>query len=244
VRAFAQAQEIEPNIGVQSESKRRQYRASIVVLINQQVLVGPHALGGDLVVPRAAHGFVLFAHGSGSSRHSPRNRFVAEVLQARRLGTLLFDLLSETEARDRVNVFDIGLLANRLLQAMSWLRERRELNGLRLGLFGASTGAAAALVAAAERPHEVSAIVSRGGRPDLAGAALAQVRSPTLLLVGALDAEVLALNREAARQLTCEKRLEVVPRATHLFEEAGALRRVADSAGEWLLQHLSTAGAR
>ncbi|HEX6018382.1 MAG TPA: alpha/beta hydrolase [Burkholderiaceae bacterium] len=196
------------------------------------------------MVPRAAHGLVLFAHGSGSGRHNPRNRFVADVLQARRLGTLLFDLLSEAEGRDRANVFDIGLLANRLLQAMSWLRERRDLNGLRLGLFGASTGAAAALVAAAERPQEVSAVVSRGGRPDLAGPALTQVRAPTLLLVGALDAEVLALNREAARQLTCEKRLEVVPRATHLFEEAGALRRVADSAGEWLLQHLSTAAAR
>lgn len=212
------------------------------MLIHQQVLVGPHALAGDLVVPRAAHGLVVFAHGSG--RLSPRDRSVAEMLQARRLGTLLFDLLSETEGRDRANVFDIGLLANRLLQAMSWLRERRDLNGLRVGLFGAGTGAAAALVAAAERPHEVSAIVSRGGRPDLAGPALAQVRAPTLLLVGALDAEVLALNREAARQLTCEKRLEVVPRATHLFEEAGALKRVANSAGDWLLQHLSASGAR
>lgn len=212
------------------------------MLIHQQVLVGPHALAGDLVVPKAAHGLVVFAHGSG--RLGPRDRSVAEMLQARRLGTLLFDLLSETEGRDRANVFDIGLLANRLLQAMSWLRERRDLNGLRVGLFGASTGAAAALVAAAERPHEVSAIVSRGGRPDLAGPALAQVRAPTLLLVGALDAEVLALNREAARQLTCEKRLEVVPRATHLFEEAGALKRVANSAGDWLLQHLSANGAR
>ncbi|MFO1221612.1 MAG: dienelactone hydrolase family protein [Burkholderiaceae bacterium] len=212
------------------------------MLIHQQVLVGPHALAGDLVVPKAAHGLVVFAHGSG--RLGPRDRSVAEMLQARRLGTLLFDLLSETEGRDRANVFDIGLLANRLLQAMSWLRERRDLNGLRVGLFGASTGAAAALVAAAERPHEVSAIVSRGGRPDLAGPALAQVRAPTLLLVGALDAEVLALNREAARQLTCEKRLEVVPRATHLFAEAGALKRVANSAGDWLLQHLSANGAR
>ena len=207
--------------------------------IHQQVLVGPHALGGELDVPRAAHGLVVFAHGSGSSRRSPRNRFVAEMLHSRRLGTLLFDLLLETEGDDRAKVFDIGLLANRLLQAMSWLRERRDLNGLRIGLFGASTGAAAALVAAAERPQEVSAIVSRGGRPDLAGPALAQVRAPTLLLVGALDAEVLALNREALRELQCEKRLEVVPRATHLFEEAGALERVADTAGEWLVQHLA-----
>lgn len=214
------------------------------MMIQQQVLVGPHALAGDLVVPRTAHGLVVFAHGSDSNRHTPRNRFVAEALQARRLGTLLFDLLSDAERHDRANAFDIALLSNRLLQALSWLRARRDLNGLRLGLFGGGTGAAAALVAAAERPQEVSAIVSRGGRLDLAGAALAQVRAPTLLLVGALDVEVLAVNREAARQLTCEKRLEVVPRATHLFEEAGALRRVADSTGEWLLKHLSAAGAR
>jgi len=213
-------------------------------MIHQQVLVGPHALAGDLVVPKAAHGLVVFAQCSGLSRHGQRNRFVAEVLQTRRLGTLLFDLLSEPESHDRANALDVGLLCNRLLQAMSWLRERRDLNGLRLGLLGSDAGAAAALLAAVERPHEVAAVVSRGGRPDLAGPALAQVRAPTLLLVGALDAEVLALNRAAARQLTCEKRLEVVPRATHLFEEAGALRRVVDSASEWLLHHLSTAGAR
>ncbi|HEX6018380.1 MAG TPA: alpha/beta hydrolase, partial [Burkholderiaceae bacterium] len=127
--------------------------------IHQQVLVGPHALGGELDVPSAAHGLVVFAHGSGSSRRSPRNRFVAEMLHGRRLGTLLFDLLHEAEGDDRAKVFDIGLLANRLLQAMSWLRQRRDLNGLRIGLFGASTGAAAALVAAAERPQEVSAVV-------------------------------------------------------------------------------------
>jgi putative phosphoribosyl transferase len=207
-------------------------------MIQQQVLIGPHALGGDLIVPKGAHALVLFAHGSGSSRHSPRNRFVAEALHARRLGTLLFDLLSEIESHDAGNVFDIALLSNRLLQAMAWVRERRDLNGLRIGLFGASTGAAAALVAAAERPQEVSAIVSRGGRPDLAGAALPQVRAPTLLLVGAMDTQVLALNRDALRQMTCEKRLEVVPRATHLFEEAGALERVAHSASDWLAQHL------
>jgi len=207
-------------------------------MIEQQVLVGPHALGGELIVPRGARGLVLFAHGSGSSRHSPRNRFVAEVLHARRLGTLLFDLLSEAESRDGANVFDIGLLAQRLLQAMAWVRERSDLNGLKLGLFGASTGAAAALVAAAERPQDVSAVVSRGGRPDLAGPALTQVRAPTLLLVGSLDTEVLALNRDALRQLTCEKRLEVIPRATHLFEEAGTLERVSHSASDWLARHL------
>ncbi len=195
-------------------------------------------------MPAGAPGLVLFAHGSGSSRHSPRNRFVAEALRGRRLGTLLFDLLSEDEGRDRANVFDIGLLAQLLLQAMAWVRERTDLSALTLGLFGASTGAAAALVAAAERPHDAGAVVSRGDRPDLAGPALSQVRAPTLLIVGALDVEVLALNRRALQQLGCEKRLEVVPRATHLFEEAGALERVADTAGEWLSAHLTAAGAR
>jgi putative phosphoribosyl transferase len=212
------------------------------MVIQQQVLIGPHALGGDLVVPAAPRGLVVFAHGSGSSRHSPRNRSVAEVLHTRHLGTLLFDLLSENEAHDAANVFDIGLLTGRLLQAMAWTREQPELSGLRLGLFGASTGAAAALVAAAERPQEVSAVVSRGGRPDLAGSAvLEQVKAPTLLLVGALDTEVLALNREALRLLRCPNRLEVVARATHLFEEAGALQQVAFAAGEWFSQHLAEA---
>jgi putative phosphoribosyl transferase len=209
-----------------------------VVMIELQVLVGPHALGGELIVPAGARGLVLFAHGSGSSRHSPRNRFVAESLHGRRLGTLLFDLLTESEGHDNAHVFDIALLGQRLLQAMAWVRQRPDVNKLRLGLFGASTGAAAALVAAAERPLDVSAVVSRGGRPDLAGRALAQVRAPTLLLVGTLDTEVLALNREALQQLSCEKRLEVIPRATHLFEEAGTLERVAHSAGDWLARHL------
>jgi dienelactone hydrolase len=211
--------------------------------MQQQVLIGPHALGGDLFVPAGARGLVVFVHGSGSSRHSPRNRSVAEVLNTRRLGTLLFDLLTENEAHDAANVFDIGLLARRLLQAMAWVRTQPRLSELRLGLFGASTGAAAALVAAAERPQEVSAVVSRGGRPDLAGAAvLEQVQAPTLLLVGALDSEVLALNRDALRLLGGPKRLEVVARATHLFEEAGALQRVSFSAGEWFSQHLNGNG--
>jgi dienelactone hydrolase len=210
------------------------------VAIDEQVLIGPHALGGELHVPAGARGLVVFVHGSGSSRHSPRNRLVAEVLQSRRFGTLLFDLLTEDEGRDAANVFDIGLLAKRLLQAMRWSRERDDLQGLRLGLFGASTGAAAALVAASERPLEVSAVVSRGGRPDLAGAAvLARVQAPTLLLVGALDTEVLALNHDALRALHCAKRLEVVQRATHLFEEAGALQRVADAAADWFDRHLA-----
>jgi putative phosphoribosyl transferase len=210
------------------------------VVIQRQVLIGPHALAGDLVVPWAPRGLVVFAHGSGSSRHSPRNRYVAEVLQRRDLATLLFDLLTEDEAHDATNVFDIGLLTRRLLQAMAWRANEPGLSSLPLGLFGASTGAAATLVAAAERPDEVSAVVSRGGRPDLAGsAALEQVQAPTLLLVGALDTEVLALNRDALRLLRCPNRLEVVPRATHLFEEAGTLQQVALSAGEWFSQHLA-----
>ncbi|HEU5295698.1 MAG TPA: dienelactone hydrolase family protein [Burkholderiaceae bacterium] len=213
-------------------------------MIQQQVLIGPHALAGELALPAGGRGLVLFAHGSGSSRLRPRNRFVADLLHVQRLGTLLFDLLTDTEGRDVANVFDIALLAQRLLQAMAWVRERPDLRGLRAGLFGASTGAAAALVAAAERPHDVSAIVSRSGRPDLAGPALAKVGAPTLLLVGALDAEVLAHNRDALRQLTCEKRLEVIPRATHLFEEAGTLERAAHSACDWLASHLGAHGAR
>jgi putative phosphoribosyl transferase len=205
-----------------------------------QIPVGKAYLDGELAIPPGAQGIVLFAHGSGSSRHSPRNRYVAEVLQRRDLATLLFDLLTEDEAHDATNVFDIGLLTRRLLQAIAWAREDARLSSLRLGLFGASTGAAAALVAAVERPDEVSAVVSRGGRPDLAGsAALEQVQAPTLLLVGALDTEVLALNRDALRLLRCPNRLEVVPRATHLFEEAGTLQQVALSAGEWFGQHLA-----
>jgi putative phosphoribosyl transferase len=219
-------------------------RRGIAVAIDEQVLIGPHALGGVVHVPAGARGLVVFVHGSGSSRYSPRNRLVAEVLQSRSFGTLLFDLLTDDEAHDAANVFDIDLLAHRLLQAMRWTRERDDLQGRRLGLFGAGTGGAAARVAAAERPLEVSAVVSRGGRPDLAGAAvLARVQAPTLLLVGALDTEVLALNHDALRALHCAKRLDVVERATHLFEEAGALGRVADAAADWFDRHLAGAGS-
>lgn len=213
-------------------------------MIHEQVSIDPAGLPGELVVAGNARALVILAHGSGSSRRSPRNRFVAESLHGRRLGTLLFDLLSDAEASDHAKVFDIALLAQRLLQAMAWVRQRADLTGLRVGLFGASTGAAAALVAAAERPHDVAAVVSRGGRPDLAGAALAQVRAPTLLLVGGSDAEVLALNRDALRQLRCEKRLEIVPRASHLFEEAGTLERVAHSAGDWFAAHLGAGNGK
>jgi putative phosphoribosyl transferase len=208
-------------------------------MLQEQVHVGPDRLPGELIVPDDAAGLVLFAHGSGSSRHSPRNRFVAKALHARGLGTLLFDLLSEQEGRNRVNVFQVELLAQRLEQAIAWVRARSDVAALPIGLFGASTGAAAALLAAAARPQEVASVVSRGGRPDLAGTALPRVQAPTLLIVGGADTEVLALNRQAFAHLECEKRLEVVPGATHLFEEPGTLEEVARLAGDWFAEHRS-----
>ena len=186
---------------------------------------------------RPARGIVLFAHGSGSSRLSPRNAFVAEALQHAGMATLLFDLLTDQEAADRANVFDIPLLADRLDQAATWVGTIAAGRNLPLGFFGASTGAAAALVAAAGR-RDVRAIVSRGGRPDLAGDALENVIAPTLLIVGGHDPEVLALNRSAYRRLRCERRLEVVPGATHLFEEPGTLESVVALARAWFLHHL------
>jgi putative phosphoribosyl transferase len=197
-------------------------------------------LGGHLTVPERARGLVVFAHGSGSSRHSPRNRSVARRLNQAGLGTLLFDLLTDEEAVDRRNVFDIDLLAQRLLVATSWLRDQPAAAGLAIGYFGASTGAAAALWAAAEPDAPVEAVVSRGGRPDLAASRLDAVTAPTLLIVGGADHVVLDLNRDAARQLRCEHRIEVVPGATHLFEEPGALPRVAELATDWFLDHLGS----
>lgn len=201
------------------------------------------ALAGDLVLPPSARGLVAFAHGSGSSRKSPRNRLVAATLEEAGLGTLLFDLLTPgEEARDeltREHRFDIPLLAARLVGAVDWLRRGEETRGLPLGLFGASTGAAAALVAAAERPDEVAAVVSRGGRPDLAGDALPRVRAPTLLIVGGLDGPVIDLNRQAARHLACRSEVVVVPGATHLFPEEGKLESVARLARAWFLEHLA-----
>ena len=197
----------------------------------------PIGLPGRLCLPDAAVGLVLFAHGSGSSRHSPRNQFVASVLHESWLGTLLFDLLTEQEATDRVNVFDVGLLADRLLAAIRFVTDRGRAERLPLGLFGASTGAAAALVAAAHEPR-VRAVVSRGGRPDLAGWSLQRVQAPTLLVVGGEDTEVLDLNTQALAALHCEKRLEVVPGATHLFEEPGTLEEAARLAAEWFARHL------
>ena len=204
------------------------------------VRIGPRRLPGLLDMPEGEiHGLVIFAHGSGSSRLSPRNQFVARQLHARGHATLLFDLLPDDEALDRRNVFDIPLLARRLGEAIEWQRSLTEIARVPTGLFGASTGAAAALIAAATQGDRVSAVVSRGGRPDLAGPALPLVRAPTLLIVGGADHEVLELNREAAAQMTCEHALRVVPGATHLFEEPGTLETVAKVAADWLALHLT-----
>ncbi len=197
---------------------------------------------GDLTIPQNPRGIVAFAHGSGSSRLSPRNRQVAQALNHDGFATLLFDLLTPEEELDRANVFDIPLLGRRLAAATGWLRHRPEITNLPLGYFGASTGAAAALIAAAELGHQVSAVVSRGGRPDLAAGRLADVVAPTLLIVGGLDTEVLELNRQAQRQLRCASDLEIVMGATHLFEEPGTLEAVARLASDWFARHL--AGAR
>ena len=197
------------------------------------VVIPPLRLAGDLRAPPAPGSVVIFAHGSGSSRHSPRNQRVAEALGEAGIATLLFDLLTEDEARDRSNVFDIGLLAGRLVDAIDWVGEQPGLSRLPMGLFGASTGAAAALTAAARRPDAVAAVVSRGGRPDLAGNALDGVTAPTLLIVGGRDELVLELNREALARLAGPARLEVVPGATHLFEEPGALEAVTRLAIGW-----------
>jgi putative phosphoribosyl transferase len=197
--------------------------------------IGTRRLEGEFVVPEAARGLVAFAHGSGSSRLSPRNTHVADALHGRDFATLLFDLLTDAEAVDRRNVFDIPLLAARVGEALDWLRA--EAADLPIGLFGASTGAAAALVAAADTPS-VAAVVSRGGRPDLAGDALDRVRVPVLLIVGGADHVVLDLNRAALDRLAGPKRLEIVPGATHLFEEPGTLKAVIDLAGDWFEAHL------
>jgi dienelactone hydrolase len=199
-------------------------------------------LQGDLTLPPDAPGVVIFAHGSGSSRRSPRNRFVADLLTKAGMGTLLFDLLTPAEESDRRNVFDIPLLARRLAGATQWLAGQPDVAGRALGYFGASTGAAAALVAAASGEASVSAVVSRGGRPDLADEWLAKVKAPTLLIVGGRDSDVLELNRAAYGRLTCPKRLEVVPGATHLFEEPGALQTVAALATAWFQTHLRAKG--
>jgi putative phosphoribosyl transferase len=207
-----------------------------------ELRVGSAVVTGDLVVPRDATGIVVFAHGSGSGRLSSRNRGVARALNEGGLGTLLFDLLTPSESADRANVFDVELLGRRLAEVTEWVRRRDGTGACPLGYFGASTGAAAALWAAAEPDNAVAAVVSRGGRPDLAGARLRAVRAPTLLIVGGRDEVVADLNRAAARELACEHRLEVVPGATHLFEEPGALETVATLAGDWFHRHFAASG--
>lgn len=202
-------------------------------------IIEPIGVLGDLAVPDDARGVVVSAHGSGSSRLSPRNIRVAAALRKEDVGTLLFDLLTPTEAEDRRHVFDIDLLAARLSLAMRWLKRELGRRHLPIGYFGASTGAAAALVAAASAGDDIAAIVSRGGRPDLAGEALAAIRAPTLFIVGEDDSDVLSLNRVALGQLTCKKRLAAVPGATHLFEEPGTLDIVIDLACHWFVEHFA-----
>ncbi len=209
------------------------------------VAAGSVTLEGNLEIPEGAKGIVLFAHGSGSSRHSPRNRYVAKLLHAKGMATLLIDLLTRSEEEiDRVTRhlrFDIGLLAERLIGATKWVEENRATENLKIGYFGASTGSAAALLAAAELKEAVSAIVSRGGRPDLAGTALSRVKAPTLLIVGGNDIPVIAMNQEAMHYLHSKKQLEIIPSAGHLFEEPGALEEVARLTSNWFDRYLSAA---
>jgi dienelactone hydrolase len=206
------------------------------------IRAGPVIVEGNLTVPQSASGLVVFAHGSGSSRYSPRNQFVARVLNMAGLGTLLFDLLTPEEEivdlRTREHRFNIEPLAVRLAHATKWANEDKRTRGLRIGYFGSSTGGGAALVAEAELPGAVGAVVSRGGRPDLAGDSLPKVRAPTLLIVGGQDPIVMDLNEQARAQMRCEVKVEIIPGATHLFEEAGTLERVAELASDWFVKHL------
>jgi len=207
------------------------------------IQAGPATLAGNLSIPDDAAALVLFVHGSGSSRHSPRNQFVARTLNKAGLGTLLFDLLTPQEelidSRTAEHRFNIGLLAERLVHATNWAKQQQSTRNLRIGYFGSSTGAAAALVATAQLPDDVGAIVSRGGRPDLAGEALPKVKAPTLLIVGGEDDVVIELNEKARAQMRCEVKIEIVPGATHLFEEPGALDQVALLACDWFERNLA-----
>ncbi len=204
------------------------------------VRVGRATLGGTLGVPNDARGVVLFAHGSGSSRFSPRNRYVADVLHVGGIGTLLLDLLEEWESDDRSKVFDIDLLAERLVGATAWLQQEPETKGMAVGYFGASTGAGAALQAAAKLGDQIKAVVSRGGRPDLAMEYLPKVTAPTLLIVGGLDGQVISMNVAAYDAMTATKDMAIVPGATHLFEEPGTLERVAELARDWFARYLAS----
>src|SRR6266516_199357 len=217
-------------------------RIRIGVNMNEvQIQAGREVLFGNLNIPEGATALVLFAHGSGSSRHSPRNQFVARTLNNARLATLLFDLLTQEEEtidlRTREHRFNIGLLAERLVHATRWAKQQDETRDLRIGYFGSSTGGGAALVAAAQIPQDVAAVVSRGGRPDLAGEALPKVQAPTLLIVGGNDDIVIELNEQARDRMRCEVKLQIVPGATQLFEEPGALEQVAKLASDWFLLH-------
>lgn len=203
-----------------------------------EIAAGPVSVAGHLTIPVNPKGLVVFAHGSGSSRFSPRNIFVADVLNAAGFGTLLFDLLTPAEETDRANVFNIELLARRLVDVTEWLATQADTASLPVGFFGASTGAGAALRAAADPRVSVRAVVSRGGRPDLAGEWLARVDAPTLLIVGGRDETVLEMNRQAQQAIPVECRLAVVPGATHLFEEPGTLEKVAELARDWFVTHL------
>jgi putative phosphoribosyl transferase len=212
-----------------------------------QIRAGQTALSGNLHIPDGAAALVLFAHGSGSSRHSPRNQFVARTLNNAGLATLLFDLLTPEEesidARTAELRFNIGLLAERLVHATKWAKQQEQTRDLRIGYFGSSTGGGAALVAAAEVPEDVGAVVSRGGRPDLADEALPKVQAPTLLIVGGNDDVVIELNEQARDRMRCEVKLEIVPGATHLFEEPGALEKVAQVASNWFVKHIGSASS-
>jgi dienelactone hydrolase len=207
-----------------------------------QIQAGPELLSGNLTIPEKATALVLFVHGSGSSRNSPRNRFVARTLNNAGLATLLFDLLTPAEEavdlRTREHRFNIGLLSERLVHATRWAKQQEQTRDLRIGYFGSSTGGGAALVAAAEIPQLIGAVVSRGGRPDLAGDALPKVQAPTLLVVGGSDDIVIELNEMARDRMRCEVKLEIVPGATHLFEEPGALEKVAKLASDWFVNHI------
>jgi len=213
-----------------------------LVMNETRILAGRAMLDGSLTIVDQASVLVLFAHGSGSSRHSPRNQFVARTLNDAGLATLLFDLLTPEEeladACTREHRFNIDLLAERLIHATKWAKQRQQTRALRIGYFGSSTGGGAALVAAAELPKDVGAVVSRGGRPDLAGDALPKVKAPTLLIVGGDDHVVIDLNEQARAQMRCEVKIDIVPGATHLFEEPGALEQVAQLASNWFLDHI------
>lgn len=216
------------------------YATHLQSITSSEVAIPPLGLAGTLNVPKATPGLVVFAHGSGSSRFSPRNMAVAQALNSRGFATLLFDLLTPQEEADRANVFDISLLAERLVDVVGWLDgQGGSIAELPIGLFGASTGGAAALVAAARLPKRIRAVVSRGGRPDLAGDALPMVHAPTLLIVGGADYRVIELNKEALRHLRAPNALEIVPGATHLFPEPGAMDAVIERAAQWFERHLA-----